>query len=216
MSLDVPRVDWSGDIASIDRAFEEEDFQLHEIACVNWPEQFPARPEVSFKIAHSGDEIYIKYYVHETEVRAAFGADNGRPWTDSCVEFFVSPGVEGDMTYYNLEMSCIGYGLLHGKDGDGKGIPHDVVGQVRRHASMAGEGAFGTRTGDFRWTLTVAIPVSVYSLTPVPPLSGRTIRGNFYKCGDDLPTPHFVSWSPIDTPRPSFHQPSFFGELRME
>ena len=45
-----------------------------------------------------------------------------------------------------------------------------------------------------------------------PPNSCRTAP---YMCSDDLPVPHFISWSPIHTPEPSFHQPIFFGEITL-
>ena len=48
---------------------------------------------------------------------------------------------------------------------------------------------------------------------PIRLEAGTTLRANVYKCGDDLPVPHFISWSPIHTPEPSFHQPTFFGEI---
>ena len=214
--LTVPRVDWGEKppIEHIDRLFETGDHLLHEIACVNWPQLFPKKPGVHFKIAHSGDEIYLKYYVHEDEVRALYDADNGRPWEDSCVEFFVIPGT--DDTYYNLEMSCIGYGILHSRQPGSKGVyDPDAVGKVRRLSSMPRE-AFDVRKGDFTWTLTLAIPVEAFYASQVPTLSGRTLRANFYKCGDGLPEPHCLSWSPITTAQPSFHQPQFFGELFFE
>ncbi|MDD2936708.1 MAG: carbohydrate-binding family 9-like protein, partial [Proteiniphilum sp.] len=28
--------------------------------------------------------------------------------------------------------------------------------------------------------------------------------------------PHFISWSPIDLPKPNFHVPQFFGLLELE
>ena len=41
-------------------------------------------------------------------------------------------------------------------------------------------------------------------------------KGNFYKCGDMLSKPHFLSWNPIDTPSPDFHVPASFGLLTFE
>ncbi len=125
------------------------------------------------------------------------------------------PGGEDDQVYYNLEMSCIGYGILHGGAPGTRSAVPDGVGKIRRLASMPRR-AFGVREGEQEWTLTLAIPVEVFSMSEVPPLSGRTLKANFYKCGDLLPKPHFLSWSPIDTPKPSFHQPGFFGELFFE
>ncbi len=39
------------------------------------------------------------------------------------------------------------------------------------------------------------------------------MSANFYKCGDKLTVPHFVTWNSIGTNKPDFHQPKFFGEL---
>jgi hypothetical protein len=90
------------------------------------------------------------------------------------------------------------------------------VSRVRRLSSIGGA-PFGVKEGEgpYTWTLTVAIPVDLFTDVATP-LSGSTLRGNFYKCGDKLPRAHYLSWSPIDTPRPSFHEPGFFGTLVFE
>lgn len=222
--LSVPRVDL-GPVPAIERVdemFESEgpgEIPLHTVDRVGWPDEYPDRPEVRFRVAHSGDEIYLKFYVTEEALRAVYDSDNNRPWQESCVEFFLSPGAAGDPVYYNLEMSCIGYGILNGHPTGTQPRAEIMPGlaEIRRLTSLP-RIPFGIREGDgpYSWTLTLAIPVSVYGLTPIPPLSGRTLRGNFYKCGDMLPRPHYVSWSPIDTPKPSFHQPAFFGEMFFE
>lgn len=41
-------------------------------------------------------------------------------------------------------------------------------------------------------------------------------NANFYKCGDKLQTPHFLSWNPINLEKPNFHCPEFFGTLNFE
>ena len=47
-------------------------------------------------------------------------------------------------------------------------------------------------------------------------LKGKTLRANFYKCGDKLQQMHFLSWNPIDVPKPDFHRPDFFGEVTFQ
>ncbi|WP_350005689.1 carbohydrate-binding family 9-like protein, partial [Phocaeicola dorei] len=47
-------------------------------------------------------------------------------------------------------------------------------------------------------------------------LDGMVVRANFYKCGDELQKPHFLSWSPIKIEKPDFHRPDFFGLLEFE
>jgi len=47
-------------------------------------------------------------------------------------------------------------------------------------------------------------------------LTGRRVKANFYKCGDNMKTPHYLSWNPIGTERPNFHTPDYFGTIVFE
>ncbi|MCK7536290.1 MAG: carbohydrate-binding family 9-like protein [Marinilabiliales bacterium] len=42
-------------------------------------------------------------------------------------------------------------------------------------------------------------------------LAGKSFRANFYKCGDKLSNPHFVTWNPVGTEKPDYHRPEYFG-----
>lgn len=75
---------------------------------------------------------------------------------------------------------------------------------------------FNTKEGNFEWSLTVALPIELFSLNNITPLSGRSVKANFYKCGDELPEPHYLSWSRVGTERPNFHTPEFFGTIYFE
>ena len=63
---------------------------LHSIDCCNWPNDFPYTPDAGFKLFHDGKRLYIKFFVTENDIKAAVTEDQGRTWTDPCVEFFVS------------------------------------------------------------------------------------------------------------------------------
>jgi hypothetical protein len=78
-----------------------------------------------------------------------------------------------------------------------------------RHPSLGTE-PFGLREEPTAWELALVIPASTFGLET---FSGLHARGNFYKCGDRLPVPHYVSWAPIATPKPDFHRPEYFDEL---
>jgi hypothetical protein len=41
-------------------------------------------------------------------------------------------------------------------------------------------------------------------------------RANFYKCADQSSHPHWLTWSPVDYPKPHFHLPQSFGTLEFE
>ena len=72
------------------------------------------------------------------------------------------------------------------------------------------------RIGACSWEVALIIPASTFFLHELGSFAGRDIRANFYKCGDLLQTPHFLSWNPIDLPKPDFHCPQFFGLLHLE
>lgn len=181
---------------------------------VNW-NSFPYKPDVSFKIAHSGTEIYLQYLVKEKYIRAKHKNDNDSVWTDSCVEFFVSPVNDG--SYYNMEFNCIGTTLIgfgYGKpDRERAGI--DITSKIERNSSL-GNDAIENKEGEFSWTLTLVIPVSAFFKHTIETLSGVTVKANFYKCGDELKESHYLSWKPIEFSRPNFHLPEFFGEVHFE
>lgn len=201
----------------IENAFESEKIEWNPIACINWPE-FPCTPEVSFRIMHSESEIYIQYKVRQQGARAVYDFDcDSQPWTDDCVEFFTTPSPTCGK-YFNLEMNCIGHGIFcYGPDRFHRfSCDGPVVSRIRRHASL-GSTPINLK-GDVEWNLTVAIPKELYSVAgdEIPPFSGRTVPANFYKCGDNTDTPHYLSWNPISTPAPNFHCPEYFGELAFE
>ena len=190
---------------------EIEPLQL-EIA--NWPE-FPYKPVVSVLIAYNENELFLQYQVKEQSVKAEITESNGRVWTDSCVEFFLSP--EGNDEYYNLEMNCIGTILLgFRKKGEPAIHATDVqIANIRRISTL-GASPFAERNEPTEWQITVAIPWVVFFKHTLQPIQWEKMRANFYKCGDELSVPHFVSWTKIKTEKPSFHNPEFFGGLEFE
>lgn len=184
------------------------------IDTVNWTDAYPSKPEVTFAIAHNSDNILLQYRVKENEILAAVTADNGEVWTDSCVEAFIS---FDNAHYYNAEFTCIGKALLGYRPFGGKAIhgASDVMQSILRKSSLGNENR-EKQTGNFDWVLTLVIPRTAFWETNLKSFDGLNAKGNFFKCGDNLTRPHFVSWTTIDTPNPSFHQPSFFGDLNFE
>lgn len=192
-----------------------QDVQENEIACVNWPQKFPSKPKVAFKMAHNGTHLFLHYFVEENEILAKTEEDNGAVWTDSCVEFFITFG--NSSHYYNAEFSCIGKALLAYRPGrnDAVHADADVMNSIKRYSSLGTE-TFGKKKGDFKWNLLIVIPVSAYWKSDLKTFSGVTARANFYKCGDNLTVPHYLSWNPILTEKPDFHLPKYFGEIKFE
>ena len=89
----------------------------------------------------------------------------------------------------------------------------DELARVQRVASC-GNRPFCELEGMFSWNLLVIIPLDLIGVR----YEGRPVemRGNFYKCASATSQPHYLSWSPIDTPEPDFHRPEFFGKLTLQ
>lgn len=186
-------------------------FKLEQI---NW-EEYPYKPRVTLRLAYNENELFAKFKVREQSVRAVEAEDNGRMWEDSCVELFLSP--DGKDSYYNLEITCIGKKLM-GYRADSSSSIHatqKVLDTIRVYSSL-GRKPFAERQGETEWNITIAIPFKAFYKSDFRPLSGDTIRGNFYKCGDLLTVPHFVSWQKIESEKPNFHLPQYFGDLTFE
>ena len=185
-----------------------------KIDIINW-NSFPYKPDVSFSLAYTGNELLLKYYVTEEHFKAEKTGTNQEVYEDSCVEFFISPGDDG--IYYNFEFNGIGTCLMGSGTGrsDRKRADPEIIRSIRRHSS-AGTNPVGEKEGFFSWEITIAIPFNVFFHHKISSLQDKTFRGNFYKCGDRLRIPHYVTWNNVETPKPDFHQPSFFGTLHFE
>jgi hypothetical protein len=184
----------------------------HPIDNINWKE-YSYKPGVRFNIGYSKREIFLKYYVSEKYFKAEKTETNQMVCDDSCVEFFVSPST--DRIYYNIEFNAAGTCLLGSgtcREDNTKAHP-DVISKIRRMTSQIAESG-GARSRRYLWTLTLAIPVEVFFHHSVGELKGKEFRANFYKCGDKLEVPHYLTWNPVGTPSPDYHQPEYFGLLK--
>lgn len=200
-------------VAEIEKVFAT--LEGEAVACCNWPAEFPYAPAVSVKLFHNSKKLFVKFDVTEKDIQAKVAEDQGRTWTDPCVEFFVSP--QGNMDYYNFECTCTGKLLLawHPAGEPKESAPADVIDSVVRHPSLGTE-CFPLRTGEHTWSVIEVIPATALFRSGIDSWKGKRMSANFYKCGDELPTPHFISWAPIEWKEPSFHRPEFFGELEFE
>lgn len=182
-----------------------------EIAQANWSEEYPYKPKVSFQIGHDDKHIVLHYAVEEEFIKAQYIRSNEAVWEDSCVEFFLS--FDKGETYYNIEFNVLGTGLI----GYGPGVK-----SLRNRLSAAVIETVQTATsvlsadGRKRWNLLMLIPTRIFEAHLQGSLSAVSAQANFYKCGDKLPNPHFLSWKAIDHPTANFHLPAFFGDLIFE
>ncbi len=180
-----------------------------DVDCVNWPEAFPYAPLCGGRIARTQDALVVDFRVSGLDLRARNTEDNGRQWEDSCVEVFIQDPEDGN--YYNFEINALGKVLAcTGPDRHNRTPrPVEEMEDILRFSQV--DGGPLEQEGIHTWRVGVIIPFYLIGIDPEN-LPG-SIRANFYKCGDKTAHPHYLSWSPVETLRPDFHRPEFFGEL---
>jgi len=181
----------------------------HPIDHSPWP-AFPQEPRTSFTIAHIKDAILLKFYVAEQEPRITFYTANDPVYKDSCVEFFIS--WDAGRSYYNLESNAIGTCLIgHGAGRENRSaLSPELIRTIGHYSSLPSSSQDEPSSG---WSLTLRIPLEIFIHDSITTLSATAAKANFYKCGDDCATQHYLAWNNIATPNPDFHQSRFFGEL---
>lgn len=180
------------------------------ISTLNWANEYSYCPRVDFYIAYSKTAVYLKFDVNEDAFRAVYTKDLSPVYQDSCVEFFCK---QADQDYYmNFEFNCVGTcdaSRRKGRDSDVRPYKPYELAKIERLSCIMRN--INNGNGQFEWQLTVKIPFELMSLdyNNLP----DKLQANFYKCGDETDKPHFVTWNPINTEKPDFHVPAFFGEL---
>lgn len=212
-TLRIPRID------SLDSLSDSSDIRatldksgVHTLVdVVNWV-QYPAKPQTMLRAAYSSTGLYLDFEV-ENDYVGAENTENQSPVSkDECVEAFLQPQIDGE--YWNFEFNCIGainasHRLVRPEP---VRLTTDELALVRRDSTLGAE-PFAERRGDFRWRLLIVIP---WSLMAVTPEADTAIRGNFYKCASASQRPHYLSWNPIETEKPDYHRPEFFGTLILD
>ena len=147
---------------------------------------------------------------------AAHTQPNQSVYMDSCGEFFLQPGADPALGYFNVEINCVGTMLMaHGHQRHGRVfLRPELTEQVIIWTSVPGPVKHASPDDD-AWEIQVAIPYAVLRAhvafpTPAP---GSEWRGNFYRCAEGTPNPQYSCWSPIGTDAPDYHRPEYFGRL---
>jgi len=189
--------------------------RLLAIDQVNWPEEWPEKPEVTVEVSNDHENLYLHYRVKGEQLRAVTTEDQGPVWEDSCVEFFCR--IPGDDHYMNFECNCIGAMVASRRKGRAEEVQPlsaDRMARIRRTCSYPRE-AFEEKDGLFEWSVQLCIPLDLI-FGNRPPVFPQVLQANFYKCADKTKKPHFLSWQPIPLPKPDFHCPQFFVEIVLE
>ena len=176
-----------------------------EIACYKWTEGYtPYAFAQLIYVRDLGLALHMEAY--ESDPKSVYTMYNQPVYTDSCLEFFVNCNPDQPL-YINFEMNANGAFLSALRPGrKGKQPIHELMSDLP--AVMA-------KKFEDHWSVD-----AFFTLSQIKTLFGKdnfetgdVLLGNFYKCGDETPIPHFGMWAPIDLEAPDFHRPEFFGKL---
>ena len=174
-------------------------------------------PDTQVKLKYDNNNIYVIFRVKDHYIKAVAKETNGRICEDSCVELFFTPGPDVNRGYFNLETNCKGVFLLEYHLNNGK--KHGFVDLKDTREIEMSHSLEKNVENEIRepliWTIEYKIPISILSkyMDVDKPASGVRWRANFYKCGDKTSHPHWLTWAPVNFPKPNFHLPEFFGWL---
>lgn len=170
--------------------------------------------EAKFNIAYNDDALLVKFDVIEESILAVYNQPNDPVYKDSCVELFIA--LDNDKEYYNFEFNCKGTCLAE----FGESKENRILLEAKNISNIKVNASFKSVVFEdnkmIKWELTLIIPKSVFQFHQIKSFKNRVAKLNFYKCGDDLPQPHFLSWEPIESETPNFHLPEFFGSAVFE
>ncbi len=155
-----------------------------------------------------GDGFYARLTCEESNPKAVHEGFYSDVYKDSCLEFFAKWDDASDR-YINIEMNSLGSCLIAIGDSRHNRTPIDAL--IAKPFAVTAD-----KQAD-KWSVTVHIPEkdleTIYGMSAEKFVPGYTIRGNFYKCGDETEIEHYVMWNPVGTPEPDYHRPEYFANL---
>jgi hypothetical protein len=175
------------------------------------------RPRVQAKVVYDDQALYVIFRVEDRYVRSVTTELHGPVCTDSCVEFFFTPGEDLAAGYLNLEINGGGTMLFCHQLGRDRQVtrvaPEDCRQITLAHSLPA---VVEPEISDpVTWTLEYRLPLAVVAAyCPLTkPAPGVVWRANFHKIADATSAPHWLTWAKVENPTPDFHLPRYFGTL---
>jgi hypothetical protein len=193
--------------------------KVKEVSIDNFMGDIPAfRPVVKAKMMYDDQNLYVIFKVEDKHVRITVDKFQGPVSTDACVELFFSPDAEYPLRYFNLEINAGGTAVmayhsngvrtnLTAEEFAGVQIAHVLPKKLEQEISEP-----------TTWTLEYKLPLELIRKFShmTEPKKGVQWKGNFYKTASKSTNAHYLTWAVVDSPKPQFHLPQFFGTLEFK
>ena len=213
MTYEIKRVSGRAEACCLDDSFDPRHpagiwAELNEAEIVDYPwiSSYPYHCRACARAGMADNGLAVLMYAYETPVISRETHFGGSPCDDSCMEFFVSPFPEETQAYLNIEINPSGIAHVgFGRDRYGRFVHKEPVEGMEIKTIV--------REGEF-WAVSFTVPFSLigqhFGKTPE---AITRMKGNFYKCSGALLHEHYGCWNHVDTAKPDFHRPEYFGDL---
>lgn len=198
-------------IKIITDSFQVESAVPVHVDVYNWGGDY--RPETTARLCFiEGKGFALRLCCKESNPTATVQPPYGHVCIDSCIEFFANfaPDVPHS-PYINFEVNALG--TMCCEFGEKGGV------RPRFEANNIPFPTISTFKQEDCWGANLFIGLDTLKAVYGEDFTigkGDRIRGNFFKCGDKTPNPHYGSYTKIGWEYPSFHQPQFFADMMIE
>ncbi|MBQ5968595.1 MAG: carbohydrate-binding family 9-like protein [Clostridia bacterium] len=177
-----------------------------KIDCFQWEAVVPFRPKSFFQCCFvRGGGVLARLWSLEPQPRAVCTRRDDPVYEDSCLEVFFQPFP--DLGYLNVEMNPQGVFLAEvGTGRENRVLLKDLTAAEPVVTPFSVPGGWGAEL-----CLPCVLLTEAFG-RPFTAAPGQ-YRGNFYKCGDKTPAPHYGSFAPMRSNPPGFHDPDCFATL---
>ena len=194
-------------------------YTVKKVSEVNWdtvetvelahqPWLAPCEVGAKAQLCHDGENLYVRMTAREKNIRATLTGPLDPVCCDSCLEFFLAP-LAGDYRYFNFEWNKLCNAYV-GFGGERNTRARQIL---KSTEELFAPVSFDTEDG---WGIEYRIPAKYIQMyMPQFELKGEAAC-NFYKCGDETETVHYLAWAPLSSEKPDYHRRWDFGTLVFE
>ena len=173
---------------------------------------FDYKPQCYAQAVFIKDEGFLfRLSCKEKNPKAVHEGFYSHVYKDSCLEVFAIFD-NTSKKYVNVEMNSIGASLVAVGENRHDRTPIDkVIGKPFPVKAKIEEN---------EWCAAVFVSCDdlekIYGISKDDFKEGYEFYGNFYKCGDETETEHYVMWNRVETEKPDYHRPEYFGKFILE
>lgn len=179
------------------------------IACEDWG-KYDYKPTVTAYISYDDAGFCVRYVITESDPTRVYTHHFDPVHKDSCAEFFVNFDPEHSDRYINFEVNA--NGAMNPAFRKDRYIFEPL--KVEEIESFD----ITVNIESDQWTVSYHIPFN-FIKKYYPQFDIKTCRyvvGNLYKCGDETPVYHLLSYFPMPDGDDDFHQPSTFRTIAVQ